>query len=690
MSNTQNPTNRLQRSARLTVALALLTLSTTASIATPLETVTVVATRSEMSLDRLPEAVSVVSASEIRDEQASSLSEVLENLAGVDTAGGPLTHAQNVVVRGIGGSRVLYTLDGSRQSFEGGHRGRFVLDPALIKRVDMLRGPASAQYGSGAIGGVLAVHTQDAESLLSDNQRIGVMLNSGYETAGNQRLSSLITYSLLGPVDIVAQASARENNDFENGSSEEIAYSADRIDSQLLKFGGYLGDSHHLSGMHIETAQRNTSPSNPATAFSNSNPLLDRSNNTQSQSLAYRYIADGKRLQSLDFNAYRNATEITEDIVEGNRHDEISFETNGANLVARLALGDGQLLSGLDYHRDTSDAYRNGSPRPQFPDAEQSMQGVFIQWQANLGNHFSLISALRHDRYHSQSNTGVAGDIDESETTVRLGGNYFVNDWLSLHANYTEAYRAPNLLENYAAGIHFLGNEFQPNPDLLPEKAANKELGFVLHFDDIGENSRFRLRANLYRNNIKDFIETQVIVEENTLNLECLSLNPPPGCVFGTISVEGTTTAINLPEAELTGWEVESRYQHSRLFTELAYGRIRGASLTTGEPLMNIPADAIKWHIGLDGQSWRLGLRVNHYRDQDRVPAQDMNGVLLQPTPAYTLLDLYARWQPNFNWAQNMTINFGVDNATDRRYRSHLSNLDSPGRSLRFAFSYKI
>jgi hemoglobin/transferrin/lactoferrin receptor protein len=181
-----------------------------------------------------------------------------------------------------------------------------------------------------------------------------------------------------------------------------------------------------------------------------------------------------------------------------------------------------------------------------------------------------------------------------------------------------------------------------------------------------------------------------VTVEENNSNLACLRLNPPPGCVFGTISIEGSTSAVNLPKAELTGWELESRYQRAVFFTELAYGRIRGESVADGRALMNIPADAVKLHLGWDQPQWRLGLRINHYRRQDRLPAQDINGAALQTTPAYTLLDLYARWQPPALWGRNLTVNIGVDNTTDRQYRSHLSNLNSPGRSLRLAVSYQI
>lgn len=656
-----------------------------------LETVTVVATRSEMSLDALPEAVAVVSAADIRDVQASNIAEVLENLAGVDTAGGPRANAQSVVIRGIGGSRVLYTVDGSRQSFEGGHRGRFVLDPSLIKRVDMLRGPASAQYGSGAIGGVLAVHTRNADELLADSENLGGTLKSGYESAGNQWSNSVMGYASLGSAGVIAQRSRQENSDYRDGSDQGIEHTADKLDSQLLKISFELAEHHRLSALHVQTAQSNRSPSNPAQAVTDSNPLLDRNNVSANTGLSYRFETDHGYFRGVDINTYHNTTEITEDRVDAPRHDRIDFRTIGANLLVRLhASSEHRWLAGIDGHQDQSDASRNGEPRPQFPDAEQRMTGAFLQYQADLTSKVSMISALRRDRFESHSNTDAASDIDESETTARLGTSFFATDWLTLHANYTEAYRAPNLLENYAAGIHFLGNEFQPNPDLRPELAANKELGFVLSNSETFTAYQWRVRGNLYQNDIENFIETLVEVEENTTNLACLGPNPPPGCVFGTISIEGTTTAVNLPEARISGWELESRLQWDSLLAELAWGRSRGESLADSRPLLNIPADAIKLHLAWDTQHWRLGARTNHYRAQDRVPPTDLNGGAVAETPAYTLLDLYARYQPPVSWGQKLTLNFGVDNATDRRYRSHLSTLNSPGRNLRIGLTYQL
>lgn len=665
-----------------------------------LEIVSVVATRNEMALDDIPESVSIISADTIANAQASNFEEILKDLAGVDTYGGPRANAQQVVIRGISGSRVLYNIDGARQSFEGGHRSRFVIEPELIKQMDVLRGPASAQYGSGAIGGVVAVRTRNAaDFFLGDPQDIqfGGLVKSGYEEAGNEQSHHLIGYANAGTFDLVLQAGHRENDDFYDGSGNKVEYTADQIDSNSIKLSWLPGDHSSITLSRTTVIQKNTSPSNPANPASDSNPLLERENDTANTHLGYRLDYSDALLAAFEINLYQNKTDIVEDRVDEPRHDSISFETIGGNIYFNLGLAndDHQLSFGADTYQDTASAKRNGEARPQFPDAKQTIYGVFVQYQRDIFTDVSLIGAVRYDSFNSESNTDVAPEVNKDAVSFRLGGTWDANDWLSLHANYSEAFRAPNLIENYATGIHFLGNEFQANPDLKPESSANKEIGFSLNGSIFSENDSYRIRVNLYQNDIDDFIETQAIAVTNMANVACLvAPTAPPGCVapgFAPISVEGTTTAINLEAARLRGFEIEASYAIGKWSFDANYGSVRGESRTDGQHLLNIPADAFKLHAArefeIGEQNLTLGTRLSHYRAQDRTPELDLSGEpALPPTDRYTIASAYMSWQAS----DNLAVNLGIDNLTDRRYRSHLSQLNSPGRSARLAIKYQL
>lgn len=69
-------------------------------------------------------------------------------------------------MRGYDRRGVLVLVDGVRQGTDTGHLNGTFLDPALIKRVEVVRGPGALLYGSGALGGVISYETVDAADLL--------------------------------------------------------------------------------------------------------------------------------------------------------------------------------------------------------------------------------------------------------------------------------------------------------------------------------------------------------------------------------------------------------------------------------------------------------------------------------------------------------------------------------------------
>lgn len=73
---------------------------------------------------------------------------------------------------------MLVLVDGVRQGTDTGHLNSTFLDPALIKRIEVVRGPSALLYGSGALGGVIAYETANASDLL------GAGKNSGYRVFG--------------------------------------------------------------------------------------------------------------------------------------------------------------------------------------------------------------------------------------------------------------------------------------------------------------------------------------------------------------------------------------------------------------------------------------------------------------------------------------------------------------------------
>lgn len=673
----------------------------------PLEPVTVTATRTQRPVFELAESVSLISRAQIENYGATDLGEALTLAPGVELAGGPRPGAESVNIRGLSGTRVLLSVDGARQNFDGAHRSRLNADPELYKHIDILRGPASAIWGSDALGGVVSLTTRDAADFLQPGQVLGARIKLGGESADRQQRGGGTLFSRVGGLDLLADYNQQRSEDMEQADGQRLPHSAQETQSGLYKLGYALGGAGELRASLQTFRQETQSPSNPSQAVTSSNPLLDRVNDQQYQALQYSYQpGDGGRLAGLNIVAYRSALDVLENRIISPREDTLTFATTGASAQTTLDLPGwaSRLTLGGEAYRDRGSATRNGEPRPQFPDSVRRVAGVFVQNELS-GERWSLTPGLRHDRYQARSNTQAGADIRAQATSLKLGSRYALNRWLSVSALYGEAFRAPSLLESYAQGQHFLGNEFRPNPGLRPERARNAELGAQLRFDELfSAGDRLQLRLNAYQNRIRDFIETTVVVETQgpfPPATQCAVPMPPVGCVNraedGTIDpsvpvlifVGGFTTSENLTQALIRGGELETRYLSGPLDLGLSLSAIRGINRDSGGPLLNIPADQVRASAGYRLSSWQLGLRLTQALAQDRVPRLADDSAVIPPTPDYLTADVFATWRPLAR-LNGLQLNLGVDNLNNAQYRRHLANFAEAGRSLRAGLNYQF
>ena len=674
----------------------------------------VVGSRDPREIEDLAASVSVVSAREIEFQGASSLGQVLGQLPGVAVEGGPRANAEFINIRGLSGPRVLLIVDGARQNFLGGHRSSLMVDPDMLKQVELLRGPASALWGSDALGGVVVLATKDARDFLEDGQRAGGRIRLGIDSVDNERLGSAIGALRVGDFDVVASALQRDADDYRRGDGQREPHTQQRADSTLAKLS-WLPRSgpHSVSLVRQGFVQSGRSPSNPANRLTDTNPLLDRENDVAYSVARYGYEHDAGWLRSAQLNLYRDEVHIREERVDAPRSDHSFFRTDG--LGAHLSMApswlQGSLLSlGTDGFRDRSRATRDGAPRPQFPDAERQLVGSFLQLEVPLGA-FSLLPGIRYDRYRSRTRQTDDPDVVESAISPKFGLVYRLAEGVRLRAAYNSAFRAPGLVEIYAAGQHFLGNDFVPNPDLKPEQARNLELGFSADLPGFAPGQQVHISGSLYRNRIRDFIELYVIEESEFPAPRCLRPAPPVGCVnrneeglidptVPPVFVGGITSSRNLASATVQGGEIEATYRLGPLRLGASYSRTRGRDDSSGAPLSSIAADRLRSSL-----DWRapfvsdLNATLSHTRHfaQDRVPTfEDENGEtqnLIPTTPANGVWDFGLSWEPFGADGQRFGIVaprlvLGIDNLGNESYRQHLNVLPSPGRSYRASLSF--
>jgi len=133
------------------------------------ETITVVATGQAQRIEDVGQTVSIIGSDEIAAVQGPDITRVLERLPGVTTArSGPLGSQTSLFVRGANSEQVLVLIDGVRMADAAAPSGGFdfgTLLPAGIGKVELLRGSNSVVWGSDAMGGVLALHSDTRPGL---------------------------------------------------------------------------------------------------------------------------------------------------------------------------------------------------------------------------------------------------------------------------------------------------------------------------------------------------------------------------------------------------------------------------------------------------------------------------------------------------------------------------------------------
>ena len=137
-----------------------------AVVATPLDAVTATGTRMPTVSGDSVAPVSVLSREEILERDARSVTETIRDVPGVELSGVGRTTALQPLIRGLGDDRIVFRIDGARNNFNAGHRGRIFIDPELLRQIDVMRGPGSALYGSGAIGGVINMRTIEPDDII--------------------------------------------------------------------------------------------------------------------------------------------------------------------------------------------------------------------------------------------------------------------------------------------------------------------------------------------------------------------------------------------------------------------------------------------------------------------------------------------------------------------------------------------
>ncbi len=633
----------------------------------PIDTILVTIARVLQPEQQVIAPVSVVEREEIELRQAGNLADLLSGIPGVSTTQGPRPEALELNIRGLGEGRVVMRIDGARQNMAIRHRAQTLLDPALLERVEILRGPASTLYGSGATGGVILFDTLDARGFLEPGQHFGGRASLGYQSNNNANTGSATLAGQIEDFGLITSVSQRSSDDYTDGNGNTLTLTESDISSGLVK-GTWKPDvTQRLSLTYLGFVDESPSLT---TADRPAGERIDRSTRQQSGSLRYQLDPDNDWL-ALDAVMYWSDLIFDERPTKpGQPRLENSLSTVGVDIANtsrfRTSAVNHTLTYGLELYRDIQRGLSDGMPAPQFRGSRRETIGLFAQNRFGLSERLDLVLGLRHDEIDSSPDDKALVATSFSQTSFQAGIVFDLSrDW-SLTASFNEAFRAPALGELFIGGQHFPGNSYIPNPDLKPESARNYELG--LRFDRSGvitRNDRLRARLAVFRNDVDDFIEQRVRGGDE----------PPP--------FTNTTRFDNVGKARIEGIEAEIQWRTGEYWISLFGARPRGDDRELGIPLESIPGDELGVRVERRFETVLLGGQVTHTARQDRV----LGGMhRAQPTPAHTLVDVFVTWQATPNWQ----VNARIDNLFNETWRHHLTLINQPGRNLRLQIAYEF
>lgn len=608
-----------------------------------------------------PVTIDVVGPEELARKQPSDLGDLLEDVPGVLVTGGPRAIAQTANIRGFSDNQLVFRLDGGRLNFNQAHRGRSFFDPALIKQVEVIKGGGSTLYGSGALGGVIAVETVDAKDLLRDGQTMGARLSFGLESNGEKTYGAATVYADWGDVDALLSLSHRDTAALiENGAGGDTPFSTLEQLNGLLKLGFEPTEDTRFELSIASYDDRALTPANTSANPGGSNPVVDRDGSTRDFRLSYDWNPAGNDLIDLSVLIYDHRLDITELDIATADVDRTQYDTTGFEVVNRSRFDAGvpvSLVYGFEVFRDTQTGFANGAPRPQFPDAEARTIGVFAEGTLELSAATNLVLGARFDRYERDPNDPTLAVAEEDFFSPRIGLSHKFNDSWEVYSNLSRAFRAPTLTELYATGLHFPGNPFGfppdnffvPNPNLRPEKSTQFELGTRF------ENGPWSVDAAAFYSDVDDYIDTVV--------------NVPAG----------TTSQRNV-DAKLYGFEAKVGYDRGDLFWNAGLTIVRGKDKTADEFLGSLPQDRLTATLGYrPNADWTLGTRATFAASQNRVPPTGA------ASDSYTLVDVFATYAPD---DRPLEVQFGVDNVFDEDYTVYPNALAQPGRNFKLTMSY--
>jgi len=654
--------------------------------AVDLDRVVVRATPLAATAEDLAQPVEVLAGQALDDAKASSLGETVNGLPGVHSSSfGP--GVGRPIIRGMDGARVQVLSDGlgSGDVSTVSVDHAVSVEPFLARQIEVLKGPATLLYGSGAIGG--AVNVVDGRvPEEATAEPIEGRAELRYGGAGDER-------TVMGRIDATdgsgqfvfhADALHRETSDFdipghaesehahedEEGAFGTLPGSAIRTDSGALGLS-WVGERGFLGVAHSLFSSRYGVPGHAHEEDHDEHEEDDHDEHDHDE--AVRVVLDQRRDELRAGLDGAGPFETLRLKLASTRYEHTEFEGEDVGTV----FGNDALEGRLELVHGAWAGWRGAfgaqwgkrdflavGDEAFVPGSSTRDTGVFWIGQRTLlerdGSSLGLELGARHDSNRVDVATGAMPARDFDTTSLSTALKWEVGDAWHATLGLDRAQRAPTAEELYSDGVHVATRSVELGDTTLDiETATRAEIGVEWH------GQRVRVGGAVYRVAFDDFIYL---------------------ADTGTIDHELPVRQWRQGDADFTGFEVEaeialaqgdSGYWDLRLFGD----QVR-AELADGTPLPRITAPRVGADLRWERGAWRASLGATRTLRQDEVAPGESE------TPGYTLVDAHVAWHADTASGNAWEVFVDAGNLLDEEARPHTSLLKDlsplPGRGIAF------
>lgn len=658
----------------------------------------------------------VVTLQDLEQSTKEDLRGVLKAEPAINFGGGTGGTSQWTTIRGMGQDQIDIKVDNAysdAQIFH--HQSRFMLDPTLIKRIDVRKGAGSASAGIGATSGSIEATTVDAQDLLREGQNLGFKLNAMMSSNKGYSQGASV-YGKSGAFDALLSANWETAKEYKGGhgyankeGSDIVKNSALGQRGLLAKLGFEVNENHRFVVSHrqeryhgeralreefdfsqdwtttdsLTSAQRaqGYTLGSAAGVGRNGRPtyyLLDSNGalvaNDANNNPRYRITTQettnlewtGKNLGFIS-EVKANAYLMNNEREETDTNSKTKITTKGANLNFDSEIGSDHLLKyGLNYRHQEGKpnalqaftTNRRGVLEATGVTNRQEKEdiGVYAEGIWGLGA-LTMTTGLRYDHFDFKANDGKKASDGEFNPSVAL--IWEVAQGLSLSTNLNYATRSPRFYEVALSG----SSVRSVDDNLKAEKARNTEIGFNYDFDEA-----LSVNGSYFWQKVKD----AHAVLNNTIVNSALVRNQ--GYELGAAyKIGGAKFRVGVADSK------------PETYT------FNGASLDTTVYAVSIGRT---WTVGMsykfDAPSLEIGWKGRFVEGETGTPSRGSNSSsTVVKQSGYGVNDFYASWDAT----KNIVVNFAVNNAFNKNYKSHsqragANSLAGAGRDFRLNVNY--